>query len=259
MRVGIVLFGDGWNHGTDLPAPGNIGANLSCIDHCCCPASADGSAVGVKGCSNGCWFANPQDRQRGPDGDDLQHANATFIKAKFQPYVESVVRPLLDDSRVAFWEVYNEPCEWRHYFADICTYFQVETSTIIKQSSYKWVRALIKQQREAQPQMNGNRYTIHSLTAHSLHTHCTLTAHSLHTLTLIGMGTGHSCHSPLYHAGTSVTTQAVTRWMCTCTIQTSARGTIACSPSVSRRSRSRSRSSAAGMRTRTGSVTVVRW
>jgi hypothetical protein len=136
MRVGIVLFGDGWNHGTDLPKPGNIGANLSCIDRCCCPSSANGSAVGVKGCSNGCWFANPQDHQKAPPGDDLQHANATFIKAKFQPYVESVVRPLLDDSRVAFWEVYNEPCEWRHYFANICTYFQVETSTIIKQASY---------------------------------------------------------------------------------------------------------------------------
>lgn len=61
MRVGFVLFGDGWNHGENLPHAGNTGANASCValGHECCPIAADGS-VGVQGCSNGCWYANPQ-------------------------------------------------------------------------------------------------------------------------------------------------------------------------------------------------------
>ena len=54
MKVGLVLFGDGWNHGKDLPHKGNIGADSSCVDAECCPVGADGF-VGVKGCSNGCW------------------------------------------------------------------------------------------------------------------------------------------------------------------------------------------------------------
>jgi hypothetical protein len=64
MKVGIVLFGDGWNHGPSLPHAGNIGAHASCVGEECCPVAADGF-VGIKGCSNGCWFANPQDYQRG--------------------------------------------------------------------------------------------------------------------------------------------------------------------------------------------------
>ena len=34
-QVGLVLFGDGWNHGPGLPQPGSIGANLSCVDSEC--------------------------------------------------------------------------------------------------------------------------------------------------------------------------------------------------------------------------------
>eukprot|EP01043_Picozoa_sp_COSAG02_P023616 COSAG02_NODE_1266_length_13539_cov_216.818824_8_plen_234_part_00 len=56
--------------------------------------------------------------------------------------VEAVTKPLLHDSRVLWWEAYNEPCEWRHYEAKICTYFEVVTSTMIKQLTYSWVKAL---------------------------------------------------------------------------------------------------------------------
>jgi hypothetical protein len=144
MSVGIVLFGDGWNHGRDLPHAGNTGANASCVRAECCPRAADGS-VGVRGCHNGCWFANPQDHQRGdpPASFDGQGgSNASFIAAQFRPYVEAVVRPLLHDPRVLWWEAYNEPCAWRHYAARICTYFEVATSTMLKELSYGWVKAM---------------------------------------------------------------------------------------------------------------------
>ena len=34
-------------------------------------------------------------------------------------------------------EAYNEPCAWRHYEAKICTYFEVLTSTLIKELTRK--------------------------------------------------------------------------------------------------------------------------
>eukprot|EP01043_Picozoa_sp_COSAG02_P108526 COSAG02_NODE_44562_length_365_cov_0.676692_1_plen_43_part_01 len=34
------------------------------------------------------------------------------------------------------------PCEWRHYEAKICTHFEVTTSTMIKELTYGWVKAL---------------------------------------------------------------------------------------------------------------------
>ena len=45
-----------------------------------------------------------------------------------------MTKPLLHDPRVLWWEAYNEPCEWRHYEAKICTYFEVVTSTLIKET-----------------------------------------------------------------------------------------------------------------------------
>lgn len=50
--------------------------------------------------------------------------------------------PHAADRRVLFWEVYNEPCEWRHFEAGVCTYFEVTTSTMIKELGYGWVTAL---------------------------------------------------------------------------------------------------------------------
>ena len=144
MKVGIVLFGDGWNHGTDLPHKGNIGANLSCVDTECCPVAKDGS-VGIQGCHNGCWFANPQDHQRGtPPTTFGGHGdvNASYLTAQFKPFVENVVAPLRNSAAVLWWEAYNEPCAWRHYKANICTYFQVQTSTMIKELTYNWTKAL---------------------------------------------------------------------------------------------------------------------
>ena len=146
IKVGFVLFGDGWNHGPDLPHAGNTGANASCAADGseCCPRQPDGT-VGVKGCSNGCWFANPQDFQRGVVGADFDApgtTNATYIEAAFRPFVDAVVAPHAKDKRVLFWEAYNEPCEWRHYEARICTRFQVLSSTLIKEGAYAWVKAL---------------------------------------------------------------------------------------------------------------------
>ena len=151
IRVGLVLFGDSWNHGPDLPHAGNYGANLSCAADGseCCPRSADGF-VGVKGCSNGCWFANPQDHQRGDPGSTFGGAgttNASFIERSFRPYVEAIAGVHRNDSRVLWWEVYNEPCEWRHFEARICTMFQVISATLIKEGAYAWLKSL----RPAQP------------------------------------------------------------------------------------------------------------
>lgn len=146
ISVGFVLFGDSWNHGPNLPQPGNTGANSSCVADGseCCPRQLDGS-FGVKGCHNGCWFANPQDFQRGDPGidfDDPGTTNASFIERNFRPFVEAVVTPHTSDPRVLWWEVFNEPCEWRHYNARICTRFQVISAQLIKESAYAWVKAL---------------------------------------------------------------------------------------------------------------------
>ena len=81
---------------------------------------ADGF-VGVPGCHNACWFANPQDTQRGGDPRaGSEAANASYLEERFRPYVESIVEPLRDDRRVLFWEVYNEPCEWRWWQCCVC-------------------------------------------------------------------------------------------------------------------------------------------
>lgn len=75
FKVSFTFFDDCWNH---------AGANLSVP---CTP---------VKGRHNGCWMAAPQDVQR------------TSID-RFKPYVYNTVRHFASDSRIAFWEVYNEP------------------------------------------------------------------------------------------------------------------------------------------------------
>tara|TARA_B110000208_G_scaffold191207_1_gene257342 strand:- start:192 stop:3446 length:3255 start_codon:yes stop_codon:yes gene_type:complete len=152
LRVGLVLFGDGWNHGVDLPHTGNRGANVSCTgaSASCCPVNHTTGFVGVRGCSNGCWFANPQDEQRGTPGvnfDDPGHFSVAAITAAFKPYVDGVVAAAMgsavvssSSSVVAWLEVYNEPCEWRHYEARICTKYEVLTSTLIKELAFGWVR-----------------------------------------------------------------------------------------------------------------------
>ena len=52
----------------------------------------------VKGYHNGRWATCPQDRDRDPNDPD-----------KFKAYVQDVVRPHRRDSRVLFWEIFNEP------------------------------------------------------------------------------------------------------------------------------------------------------
>ena len=144
LRVGFVLFGDGWNHGPNLPHPGNRGANLSCTSDGseCCPRGADGF-VGVPGCSNSCWMANPQDAQRGTPGahfDDEGNFSVSALTKSFKPYVDSTLEALGHSPVVLWVEVYNEPCEWRHWEARICTKFEVLTSTLIKQLAFAWTR-----------------------------------------------------------------------------------------------------------------------
>ena len=48
MGVGIVLFGDGWNHGQDLPHAGNTGANASCVLSECCPVPPPDNLSGIQ-------------------------------------------------------------------------------------------------------------------------------------------------------------------------------------------------------------------
>lgn len=46
--------------------------------------------MGVQGCHNGCWYANPQDHQRGdpPSSFDGQGgSNASYITSAFKPFV----------------------------------------------------------------------------------------------------------------------------------------------------------------------------
>ena len=62
-----------------------------------------------------------------------------------------MVGPLVGHPQVFFWEVYNEPCEWHHYEAGICTYFEVATSTMIKEQGYSWLKALQVSPRPAAP------------------------------------------------------------------------------------------------------------
>lgn len=83
LQVGFVLFGDGWNHGPGLPHTGNTGASLECVGTGCCPIASSGY-VGTAGCSNGCWYSNPQDHQRGEPPAGFAEpgvSNETFITA----------------------------------------------------------------------------------------------------------------------------------------------------------------------------------
>jgi len=52
----------------------------------------------VKGWHNGRWAACPQDRDRDPSNLD-----------RFKPYVQEVIRAHREDSRILWWEVFNEP------------------------------------------------------------------------------------------------------------------------------------------------------
>ncbi|NQT87963.1 DUF1080 domain-containing protein [bacterium] len=76
IHPGFVFFDDCWNHKgivLESPAP-------------------------VKGRHNGRWAACPQDAQRTPE-----HL------PKLKAYVQDVIRPHRKDSRVLWWEVFNEP------------------------------------------------------------------------------------------------------------------------------------------------------
>ena len=76
MQAGFVFFDDCWQHSN---------------------ASVDGHCQPQDGVHNGCWFASPQDDKRAAGVD------------QFKPYVEGVVKRFASDSRVAWWELFNEP------------------------------------------------------------------------------------------------------------------------------------------------------
>lgn len=75
MRAGLVLFDSCWN-------TNGANATVQCVP--------------IKGRHNGCWYESPL------------LSGQTSI-ARYQPYVEGVVRAFGNDTRVAFIEVYNEP------------------------------------------------------------------------------------------------------------------------------------------------------
>ena len=76
MQAGFVFFDDCWQHSN---------------------ATIDGTCQPLDGVHNGCWFAAPQDDKR-----------AAGV-AQFEAYVEGVVRRFKTDSRIAWFEIFNEP------------------------------------------------------------------------------------------------------------------------------------------------------
>jgi hypothetical protein len=75
MKVGFVFFGDCW-----IQNGGNV--TVPCVPK--------------KGVHNGCWYASPQSSER------------TTID-RFQPYVSTLIRAFKNDTRVIWWEIFNEP------------------------------------------------------------------------------------------------------------------------------------------------------
>ena len=75
FKVSFAFFDDCWNH-----------AGASLVTPC----------VPIKGRHNGCWMASPQDNER------------TNV-SRFRPYVYNTVLRFANDSRIVFWEIYNEP------------------------------------------------------------------------------------------------------------------------------------------------------
>ena len=68
---------------------------------------------------------------------DIERVNGT---EPFQPYVIDIVSKFANDSRVSLFEVYNEPCQWRHYLAGICTLDQVNFANKLRSEAYNWVK-----------------------------------------------------------------------------------------------------------------------
>ncbi|CAJ1357605.1 unnamed protein product [Effrenium voratum] len=102
IRVGFVFFDDCWSHeGLDLQKP-------------CQP---------TKGLHNHCWMASPQDAER---LNGVDH---------FKPYVQEVVRRFQGDSRVLWWEIFNEP-----HVTD--PYPQGNFSEALRAAAFGWAKAL---------------------------------------------------------------------------------------------------------------------
>lgn len=96
FTVGFVFFDDCWNHaGFSLSEP-------------CQP---------IKGVHNGCWATSPQMKDR------------TSVD-RYEPYVTEVISHFLADTRVAWWEIFNEPNHLDPY------------STALRASGYAWAKAL---------------------------------------------------------------------------------------------------------------------
>ena len=72
----------------------------------------------IKGYHNGRWAACPQDRDR--DAGNLE---------KFKPYIQEVMRPHLKDTRVLWWEIFNEPNRSKY-------------SSQLRKAAYGWAKEL---------------------------------------------------------------------------------------------------------------------
>jgi hypothetical protein len=73
----------------------------------------------VKGYHNGRWAACPQDRERTQEN-----------LPKFKAYIQDVIRPHRDDSRVLWWEIFNEPN------------MRLEYSRNLRTLGYAWAKEL---------------------------------------------------------------------------------------------------------------------
>lgn len=96
ITAGFVFFDDCWSH-----------SGASVVEQC----------VPSPGVHNGCWMASPQDAERSNVLD-------------FQAYVETVVTHFVNDTRVRWWEIYNEPEQSNSF------------SMALRDAGYAWATAL---------------------------------------------------------------------------------------------------------------------
>ncbi|GAB5369707.1 hypothetical protein AAMO2058_001428600 [Amorphochlora amoebiformis] len=111
LKVGFVFFDDCWNHqGLNLSEP-------------CLPR---------KGVHNGCWMASPQDIERTTDESKIQETVNSF-----KAYVTDIVNEFRQDTRVVWWEIFNEP-----NVDPTVPLPEGNFSNILRQSAYAWITEL---------------------------------------------------------------------------------------------------------------------
>ena len=103
IKVGLAFFGDCFDH---APPGGGLALAEACVP--------------VKGRHNGCWLSSPLDAERTSVG-------------RFEPFVTGVVSRFANDSRVAWWEAFNEPARTPDPRANF--------SEALRIAAYGWAKA----------------------------------------------------------------------------------------------------------------------